>query len=123
MSNYFQSVHRLWNPRVPLCWSHLGLCLGASGSSIGPLNHRQSMVSSLAPAKVTFPVSLLHYFQPSSSFSSSIEVPLPAAPLPHPPVPRGAPRALLARGALPRGGRHARPSSLAPARASVVVPA
>jgi hypothetical protein len=101
MSNYFQSVHRLWNPRVPLCSSHRGLRLGASGSSIGPPNHRQSTVSSLARVKVTFPVSLLHCFQPSSSFSSSMEVPPPRSPSPPPPAPRGAPQALLARDALP----------------------
>jgi hypothetical protein len=40
-SNYSQSVHHLRNPRVPLRSSRRGLHLGASGSSIGPLNHHQ----------------------------------------------------------------------------------
>jgi hypothetical protein len=63
VSNYSQSVHRLRNLRVLLHSSHRGLRRSASGSSIGPTNLRQSMVFSSAPARVHFPVSLLHCFQ------------------------------------------------------------
>jgi hypothetical protein len=80
VSNYFQSVHRRQNLRVPLHLSRRGLRLVASGSLIGLLNLHQSMVSSSASMRVTFLMSLLHYFQPSSSFSSLIEVPLPCSP-------------------------------------------
>jgi hypothetical protein len=59
-SNYSQSVHRLRNPRVPLRSSHRGLRRSASGSSIGPLNLRQSMISSTAPARVFFPGEFLY---------------------------------------------------------------
>jgi hypothetical protein len=54
-SNYFQSVHRLRNPRVPLHSSCWGLYLGASGSSIGPSNLHQSTISYSALARVFFP--------------------------------------------------------------------
>jgi hypothetical protein len=50
--NYSQSVYRLRNPRAPLRLSHRGLRLGAPGSSIGPLNLHQSMISSSAPTRV-----------------------------------------------------------------------
>jgi hypothetical protein len=67
VSNYCQSVHRLRNPRVPLRSYRRGLRRGATGSSIGPPNLRQSTDLSLAPARVFFPGELLHS---CSSFSS-----------------------------------------------------
>jgi hypothetical protein len=67
-SNYSQSVHRLRNPRVPLRSSRRGLCRDAFGSSIGPPSLRQSMDSSRLRRGSSSSVSLLHGFQPSSSF-------------------------------------------------------
>jgi hypothetical protein len=54
-SNYFQSVHCLRNPRVPLRSSCRGLCRIVSGSSIGPPNLRQSTILSSALTRVFFP--------------------------------------------------------------------
>jgi hypothetical protein len=61
-SNYFQSVHRRRNPRVSLHSSCRGLRLSASDSSIGPLNHHQSMDFSSTPARVFFPGEFLHRY-------------------------------------------------------------
>jgi hypothetical protein len=57
-SNYFRSMHRRWNQRVPLHSSRRELCPGAFDSSIQPTVHPQSMNLSLAPVKVSSPVSL-----------------------------------------------------------------
>jgi hypothetical protein len=59
-NNYFQSVHRRRNPRVPLCSSRRVLRLIASNLLIGPPNHCQSTDFSLAPARVLFPSEFLH---------------------------------------------------------------
>jgi hypothetical protein len=48
-------VHRLPNPRVPLCSSRRGLCRSTFGSSIGSPNLWQSTDFSSAPARVFFP--------------------------------------------------------------------
>jgi hypothetical protein len=82
---------RLRNPRVPLRLSRRGLCRGASGSSIGPPNLRQSTDLSSAPARVLFPGELLHS---CSSFSSISRVWRGSTSFPAP-LPRW-------RGALPR---------------------
>jgi hypothetical protein len=118
-SYYLQSVHRRRNPRVPLRSSRQGLRLGASDSSIGPLNLHQSMVSSSAPVKVTFPVSPLDYVQPSSSFSSPWRFLLALQPYPGPdgvPLPPARRRRwLLTQAAQPLAPvrRRPRPSRLA----------
>jgi hypothetical protein len=72
-SNYFQSVHRRRNPRIPLCSSRRVLRLGAFGSSIGPPIHRQSTIfsgefSPLLPMKVLCfpsPYASIHLDSPS----------------------------------------------------------
>jgi hypothetical protein len=47
-------VHHLWNQRIPLCSSRLGLRRGASGSSTGPPNLRQSKDFSSTSVRVVF---------------------------------------------------------------------
>jgi hypothetical protein len=87
-SNYSQSIHRLWNLRVPLHSSRWGLRRGASGSSIGPPNLHQSKDFPSALVRVLFPGKHLH----SSSLFSSISrvwecstlFPCPAARCPAP---------------------------------------
>jgi hypothetical protein len=54
-SNYSQSMHRLWNLRIPLRSSRRGLHRSAFDSSIEPPNRHQSTVFFSAPARVFFP--------------------------------------------------------------------
>jgi hypothetical protein len=53
-SNYFRSVRRRRNLRVPLHSSRRELCPGGFDSSIRPTVHPQSMVLCLAPKRVVF---------------------------------------------------------------------
>jgi hypothetical protein len=53
-SNYFRSMNRRWNTRVPLHSSRLGLRPGAFYSSIRPTVHPQSTILCSAPARVVF---------------------------------------------------------------------
>jgi hypothetical protein len=85
-SNYFQSVRRWWNPRLPLCLSRRDLRPSAFNSSIRHPVRRQSTNFSPAPARVFFSDEffhcclwrflrfLLHVRSPPPLF------PLPAAP-------------------------------------------
>jgi hypothetical protein len=93
-SNYSQSVYHLRNPRVPLRSSRRGLYRDAFSSSIGPPNLGQSMNSSQLRRGSSSPVSLLHGFQPSSSFffsppcaALSLSPPAPDSATPHPSTP------------------------------------
>jgi hypothetical protein len=56
-SNYFRSVRRRWNPRVPLCSSHRELRPDAFDSSIRPTVRTQSVFFSLAATRFFSPVS------------------------------------------------------------------
>jgi hypothetical protein len=106
-SNYSQSVHCLWNPRLLLRSPHREIRLGVSDSSIGPPNLRQSTGSSPAPARVFFPsdkTPLLHLGFHRLFLFSSVQSSLshPSPPLAAPPHPRCPPCV-----ALPRGGGRA----------------
>jgi hypothetical protein len=80
VSNYFQSMSRRRNPRVPLRLSRRGLCLGAFGSSIESSNLRQSTNSSSAPARVFFPCELLHSCSLFCFISHGLVAPWPRPP-------------------------------------------
>jgi hypothetical protein len=95
-NNYFRSVRRWRNPRVPLCSSHQELRPGVFDLSIRPLVHRQSTDFFSAPAKFVFsseqtPLFISPFFvfstarsQPSLSLPSPYSPPWPS---PFPPRP------------------------------------
>jgi hypothetical protein len=102
-SNYSQSVHRLWNLRVPLRLSHRGLHLGSSGLSIRPQNLHQSKIYSTAPARDFFPdekppllyLGFLRFFVfpsvqglPPLTSPTVVPLPPPFSPPVGPPLPR-----------------------------------
>jgi hypothetical protein len=121
-SNYSQYVHRLPNPRVPLCSSRRGLRHSAFGSSIGPPNLRQSTDLASVPTRVFFPgepppwisTLVLYFFSP-----------LCAAPLsPHRPPVRARPAPARARPApAPWHGGGDRPWRRTAARGGGAAPA
>jgi hypothetical protein len=84
-SNYFQTVHSWWNPRVSRRSSHWEFRLGAFDSSIRPLVRRQSMDFSLTSTRVIFsgklshccPMKVFHFPYVRSPISSPPERPLP----------------------------------------------
>jgi hypothetical protein len=54
VSNYFRSVHRQRNPRIPLCLSRRELRPGSFDSSIRLTIHPQSTILCSAPVRVVF---------------------------------------------------------------------
>jgi hypothetical protein len=80
-SNYFQSMRRRRNPRVPLCSSRRELRPGAFDSSIRSIVHPQSKILCSATARVVFsgePSPLLYlWFLHVLRFSSVQGLPLP----------------------------------------------
>jgi hypothetical protein len=97
VSNYFKSVRRRRNPRVPLHSSCRGLRLNASGLSIRSTNLHPSMDFSSTLARVFFPGEQPPLLSLCSSFSSS-----PCSPSLSPPG-DGAPSPARRRPSLPRG--------------------
>jgi hypothetical protein len=116
-SNYFRSVHRRWNSRVPLLLSHRGLRPGAFDSSIRSTVHPQSSILCSATARVVFsgeapPLLYLGFFS-CSSFSRLCRASLsllfsPPTIAPPPPCPPSA-------APLPPGGGRPRPAGSASA--------
>jgi hypothetical protein len=106
-SNYFRSVRRRWNPRVPLRLSHRELRAGTFYLSIRPTVHLQSTNLCSAPARVVF------FGEPppccTEGFSVSLFLPpltFPGGGAPTPSSPSNAP--------LPPDGRRRRLAGSAP---------
>jgi hypothetical protein len=109
VSNYFRSVRRQWNPRVPLRLPCQELRPGVFDSSIQPMVHLQSTILCSAPARVVFsgePPPLLYLGFLRFSIFPSMQGPSPspaATPLPlwltaaRPPHARGPPPAAPVR--------------------------
>jgi hypothetical protein len=119
-SNYFQSMYRRWNPRIPLCLFYRGLRLGASGSPIGPLNLHQSANLCSASTRSSSPSEtstiVTHKVSSFLLFLVCVEAPLASlgggAPCPLSPPPRSpSPRRWLARLAPPPPARPWRRSA------------
>jgi hypothetical protein len=135
-SNYFQSVHRRRNPRIPLCSSRRVLRLGAFGSSIGPPIHRQSTIfsgefSPLLPMKVLCfpsPYASIHLDSPSPwcpLFVFVFLLSLCPLSLPHSPLARPSPLVsddTAPSGSPPMRGRPDEPSKRVRARRSTSSP-